>query len=129
MNLKILIPSEIFEEKADVLRIVAETPEGSFGLLPHRRDCVAALSPGILVYETEAEGEIYLALDEGVLIKTGPDVLVSARRAQGGADLNQLVALVENEFQVADEQEKSARSAMLNIESRFLSRFVRLKNE
>ena len=34
-------------------RIVSETHEGAFGLLPHRLDCVAALTPGILVYETE----------------------------------------------------------------------------
>jgi F-type H+-transporting ATPase subunit epsilon len=37
------------------------------------------LSPGILIYETEAEGEVYVAVDEGVLVKTGLDVLVSVR--------------------------------------------------
>ena len=56
MNLKILLPFQIFAEKKGVSRIVAETREGSFGLLPHRLDCVAALEPGILIYETEAEG-------------------------------------------------------------------------
>jgi F-type H+-transporting ATPase subunit epsilon len=55
MNLKILLPFEIFAEKADVLRIVAETLEGSFGILPHRLDCVAALAPGILTYETKED--------------------------------------------------------------------------
>ena len=84
MNLKILLPFKIFAEKTGVLRIVAETREGSFGLLPHRLDCVAALAPGILVYETEAEGEVYIAVDEGVLVKTGADVLVSVRNAIGG---------------------------------------------
>ena len=81
MNLKILLPFQIFAEKTGVSRIVAETREGSFGLLPHRLDCVAALAPGILIYETEAEGEVFVAVDEGVLVKTGPDVLVSVRRA------------------------------------------------
>ena len=52
MNLKILLPFQIFAEKTGVTRIVAETREGSFGLLPHRLDCVAALAPGILTYET-----------------------------------------------------------------------------
>ena len=80
MNLKVLLPFQIFAEKTGVSRIVAETREGSFGLLPHRLDCVAALAPGILIYETEAEGEVYVAVDEGVLVKTGPDVLVSVRR-------------------------------------------------
>ena len=92
MNLKVLLPFQIFAEKTDVSRIVAETREGSFGLLPHRLDCVAALAPGILTYETEADGEVFVAVDEGVLVKTGPDVLVSVRRALGGTDLGQLRA-------------------------------------
>ena len=65
-------------------RIVAETRAGSFGLLPHRLDCVAALTPGILTYETEADGEVYVAVDHGVLVKTGQEVLVSVRRALAG---------------------------------------------
>jgi F-type H+-transporting ATPase subunit beta len=52
MNLKVLLPFQVFAEKAGVSRIVAETREGSFGLLPHRLDCVAALVPGILTYQT-----------------------------------------------------------------------------
>ena len=86
MNLKILLPFKIFAEKTGVLRIVAGTREGSFGLLPHRLDCAAALAPGILVFETEAEGEVCMAVDEGVLVKIGADVLVSVRNAIGGMD-------------------------------------------
>src|SRR6202050_5687856 len=90
MNLKVLLPFQIFADKTGVSRIVAETREGSFGLLPRRLDCVAALAPGILTYETEAEGEVFVAVDEGVLVKTGADVLVSVRRAIGGRDLARL---------------------------------------
>ena len=60
MNLKILLPFGIFAEKTDVSRIVAETREGSFGILPHRLDCVAALAPGILTYETKEDGTVYV---------------------------------------------------------------------
>jgi len=81
MTLKVLLPSRSSPRRPVVSRIVAETREGSFGLLPHRLDCVAALAPGILTYETEADGEVFVAVDEGVLVKTGPDVLVSVRRA------------------------------------------------
>ena len=72
MNLKVLLPFQIFAEKTGVSRIVAETREGSFGLLPHRLDCVAALAPGILTYETESDGEVFVAVDEGVLVKDRP---------------------------------------------------------
>jgi F-type H+-transporting ATPase subunit epsilon len=126
VNLKILLPFEVFAEKAGVLRIVAETRAGSFGLLPHRLDCVAALVPGILVYETEAAGEAYVAVDEGVLVKTGADVLVSVRRAIAGAQLGELRASVEREFLTLDEQQQSVRSVMARLETGFLRRFASL---
>ncbi|MEO7714923.1 MAG: F0F1 ATP synthase subunit epsilon [Capsulimonas sp.] len=129
MNLKILLPFQIFAEKTDVLRIVAETPDGSFGLLPHRLDCVAALAPGILTYETAAEGEVYLAVDEGVLVKTGSDVLVSVRRAIGGTDLASLRAAVEKEFLTLDDQEQSVRVVMAKLETGFLRRLASFQNE
>lgn len=115
MKLKVLLPSEVFSETTDVLRIVAETPDGSFGLLPRQLDCVAALAPGILIYETAAAGEAYIAVDEGVLVKTGPDVLVSVRRAIAGADLARLRDAVEREFLTWDEQEREVRAVMAKL--------------
>ncbi|MFC6672119.1 F0F1 ATP synthase subunit epsilon [Marinobacterium aestuariivivens] len=129
MNLKVLLPYGIFAEKTGVSRIVAETQAGAFGLLPHRLDCVAALMPGILTYETEAEGEVFVAVDEGVLVKAGPDVLVSVRRALAGADLKQLRNQVEQEFLTLDEHERSLRSVMAKLESGFLRRFASFKHD
>ena len=129
MNLKILLPFQIFAEKTGVLRIVAETREGSFGLLPRRLDCVAALAPGILIYETESDGEMFVAVDEGVLVKTGPDVLVSVRRAIGGTDLGQLRDAVDREFLALDEHERSVRLAVAKLETAFLRRFATFQHE
>jgi F-type H+-transporting ATPase subunit epsilon len=129
MNLKILLPFKIFAEKTGVLRIVAGTREGSFGLLPHRLDCVAALAPGILVFETEAEGEVCMAVDEGVLVKTGANVLISVRNAIGGTDIGKLREAVEQEFLNLDEQEKSVRSVLAKLESGFVRRFATFHHE
>jgi len=129
MTLKVLLPFQIFAENTDVSRIVAETREGSFGLLPHRLDCVAALAPGILTYETETDGEVFVAVDEGVLIKTGADVLVSARRAVSGTDLGQLRDTVKREFLTLDEHEQSARRATAKLETGFLRRLATFQNE
>jgi F-type H+-transporting ATPase subunit epsilon len=129
MNLKVLLPFQIFAEKTGVSRIVAETHEGSFGLLSRRLDCVAALAPGILIYETEAEGEVYVAVDEGVLVKTGLDVLVSVRRAIGGTDLGQLRDSVEQEFLTLDEHEQSVRSVLAKMESDFIRRLAEFHHE
>ena len=129
MNLKILLPFKIFAEKSGVLRIVAGTRAGSFGLLPRRLDCVAALAPGILVFETEAEGEVCMAVDEGVLVKTGADVLISVRNAIGGMDLDKLREAVEQEFLNLDEQEKNMRSVLAKLESGFIHHFAAFHHE
>ena len=129
MNLKVLLPFKVFAEKTGVSRIVAESRDGAFGLLPHRLDCVAALAPGILVFETKDEGEVYIAVDEGILVKTGTDVLVSVRNAIGGANLGKLREAVEQEFLELDEQEKSVRSVLAKLESGFVRRFAAFHHE
>ena len=123
MNLKIVLPYQVFAEKKSVTRMIVETRSGSFGLLPHRLDCAAALQPGILVYHTPEEGEAYVAVDEGVLVKTGTNVVISVRNAIAGRDLGKLRVAVENEFLNLDERERSVRSALAKLEIGFLRQF------
>jgi F-type H+-transporting ATPase subunit epsilon len=129
MNLRILLPFDVYADLSDVSQIVADTPEGAFGILPRRLDCVAALVPGILTYETPADGEVFVAVDEGILVKTGPDVLVSVRRALGGTDLGELRAAVEREFLNLDEREQSVRSVMAKMESGLIRRLATFHND
>ncbi len=129
MNLRVLLPFRIFAEKSSVSRIVAETRKGSFGLLPHRLDCVAALAPGILIYENEIEGEVYVAVDEGVLIKTGLDVLVSVRNAISGKELGRLREAVEQEFLNLDEREQNIRSVLAKMETGFIRRLAEFHHD
>ena len=128
MHLKVLLPFQVFADQTDVSRIVAETREGSFGLLPHRLDCVAALIPGILTYQTGVHGEVFVAVDEGVLVKSGPDVTISVRRALGGTDLGKLRDAVEKEFLALDEQEQSVRLVMAKLETGLLRRMASLQH-
>lgn len=127
MQLELLLPSRVFCDIADVSSVVAETAQGSFGILPRRRDCVAALVPGILSYETP-RGTTHLAVDAGVLVKTGAKVRVAVRRAIGGADLRQLRAAVEREFLRLDEDERRARAALSKLEVGFLRRLGGLQH-
>ena len=129
MNLRVLLPFRVFAEKSSVSRIVAETRKGSFGILPHRLDCVAALAPGILIYENEIEGEVYVAVDEGVLIKTGLDVLVSVRNAISGKELGRLREAVEKEFLNLDEREQNVRSVLAKMETGFIRRLAEFHHD
>lgn len=129
MKLKVLLPYRVFTEKDDVTRIVAETPGGAFGLLPQRLDCVAPLAPGILTFVSESEGEIFIAVDAGVLVKAGPEALVSVRNAIGGMDLGGLREAVEQEFLHLDERERSIRSVLAKMESGLIRKLIKFHHE
>ncbi len=126
MHLKVLLPFQVFAAHEDVTRVVVETVQGSFGLLPRRLDCVAAIVPGILTFDSAASGEIFIAVDEGILVKAGRDVLISVRNAIGGSDLGKLREAVEREFVNLDERERNVRSVLAKLESSFIRRFVEL---
>ncbi len=64
-----------------------------------------------LTYQSQEDGTVYVAVDEGVMVKAGLDVLVSVRHAIGGTDLSQLHAAVKREFLTLDEQEKRVRTS------------------
>jgi len=112
-----------------VRKVTAEAANGSFCLLPKHIDFVAALVPGLLSYETDEEEarEVFLAVAEGVLVKSGQEVLVSVRNAVRGGELGELREIVEKKFKVLDDKEKTARTAMARIEAGFVRRFLEVQ--
>ncbi|MEP6749721.1 MAG: F0F1 ATP synthase subunit epsilon [Bacteroidota bacterium] len=128
MNLKILLPFKVFAEVKNVSRLVLETSQGSYGVLPQRLDFVAALVPGIFTYESEKDGVQYVAVDTGVIIKAGDLVLVSVRNAIGGADLGKLGELVKKDFKTKDENQKQVTTVIAKLERGFIYSFDKLRN-
>ena len=127
MRLKILLPYRVFVDELGVTDITVVTRGGAFGLLPHRLDCTAGIARGILTYRRKTGEDVYLAIDEGVLIKTGPEVIISVRNAVGGQDLGRLRAAVEQEFLNLDERERSVRNLTAKVESDFVRRFLEMQ--
>ena len=126
MRLKILLPTEVLvDEQAG--KVTAEAQNGSFCLLPRHVDFVAALVPGLLSFENDEGEEIFVAVDEGVLVKYGQKVLVSTRSAVRGGELGELRQIVEERFMVLDDKEKTARTAMAKIEAGFVRRFLEVQ--
>jgi F-type H+-transporting ATPase subunit epsilon len=127
MRLKVLLPTEVLVDE-EVVKVVAEAENGSFCLLPRHIDFVAALVPGLLSFVPAGNGaEEFLAVDEGILVKCGPEVMVSTRQAVRGPELGTLKATVEKTFKVRTDQEKRARSALANLEAKFIRRFLKLE--
>ena len=130
MRVKIALPTRLCYE-GKVRKVNAEATNGSFTLLPRHIDFVTALVPGILSFETtraKAE-EIFFAVDEGILVKCGPEVLISTRNAVRGADLASLHHTIRAHFETLDEQERRARSALVRLEADFVRRYLELGGE
>jgi F-type H+-transporting ATPase subunit epsilon len=125
MRLKVLLPNQVLVDE-EASQVVAEGGEGHFCLEPRHIDYVSALVPGILSFVDSAGREVFLAVDEGALVKAGNEVLVSCRRAVRGGDLGSLRQTVEQTFLQLDEREKEARTAMAKIEAGFVRRFLDL---
>ena len=122
--LKILLPNKVFAKHNNVLRIIVDTLEGSYGILPNRRDCTAALTPGILTYQIEIGKDVYIAIDQGIFVKKGNEVFVSVRQAIQGIGLSQLREAVKKEFLTLDQKQQEIRFAMDKLESNFLQRLT-----
>lgn len=129
MTLNISLPSGIFLEEKNISQIVAESDVGSFGILPQRLDCLASLVPGILIYRNKSHDEKFIAVDKGVLIKSGLNVHISVRSAVAGTGLKKLHEEVIQDFMNYSSQDKSVRKIMAKMESSFIQRLSKMRNE
>lgn len=125
MKLKVMLPTKILLEQ-DVSKVIAEAENGSFCLLPRHIDFVAALVPGLLFFESDEGQETFLAVNEGVLVKCGAEILVSTRDAVIGPDLGSLKETIQKAFRVLDDREKRARTAAGKLEANLVRRFLEL---
>lgn len=124
MTLRVLLPEKVVLER-EVQKVVADGENGSFGLLPRHVDYVEPLVPGILSFvPVDDEDEVFVAVDEGVLVKCGAEVLVSVRNAVVGPELGSLEETVRDRFERVDKREQAMRTALAKLESEVVHRFI-----
>lgn len=123
MRLKLVLPArELIDLPVD--RVSAESDYGTFTILPNHIDFATILTSGLLSYRPVEGTEEYLAVDEGVVVKTGDQVLVSTSNAIPGHDLGELRKLVETEFRRLSDRERKARTALARLESDFIRHYM-----
>ncbi len=128
MRLRVLSPTGVVVDEP-ALKVVAEAENGFFCLLPRHVDFVAALVPGVLAYVAAGGEERFVAVDEGTLVKDGPEVLVSTREAVAGPDLEGLRQAVDAALRRREEQEEQVRSAVRRLETQVVRELARLGEE
>lgn len=123
-----LVAASGFQFEKPAVRIVAEAENGSFCLLPRHRDFATSLVPGLLELTSEADHDFFLAVDEGMLVKTGSVVCVGTRHAVLGDDLGTLQSIVNEQYSRLDDRERAARAAVARLEADFARRFLSLRD-
>ncbi|WP_306734203.1 F0F1 ATP synthase subunit epsilon [Marimonas arenosa] len=126
MRLEVITPVEVILD-IEATRIVADAPNGAFGMLPRHADFVTLLVPGILTYETEDGREGYVGINSGTLVKCGSEVLVSVLGAVLSDRLEDLAQRVVEDFKTQDEEERQARSALARLEAGMVRHFQKLE--
>jgi F-type H+-transporting ATPase subunit epsilon len=131
MRLRVLAPDHVVLD-AEVAAVIAESPDGSFCLLPHHIDVVSPLAPSLVAYRpraapSPADEDGYLAVDGGTLVKCGDEVLVSSPRVVIGPGLDDLRTTIEASFRALEQDERDARAAIVRLESDIVRRFVELE--
>ncbi|MDY6941692.1 MAG: F0F1 ATP synthase subunit epsilon [Pseudomonadota bacterium] len=128
MQLRVLLPTEIFLDQT-VLKVIAEAENGLFCLEPRHVDFVTVLVPGLLIYHDESNQERIAAVDHGILVKAGEEVLISTHNAVLGDDLTTLRSSVVATFRQLDEHQRVTRSALARLEAGVARRFIELQHE
>lgn len=128
MHLQVMLPTEVLVDQP-VIKVIAQAVNGTFCLLPRHIDFVSALVPGILCFCNEAGDEEFAAINEGILVKCGREVMISTLDGVRGGDLRELNALVEERFVKLDEHERKARTALARLEAATLRGFRELQEK
>ncbi len=120
MTLTILLPGEVFDTIDHVSHIAVETSAGMVGLLPRRRDCVATLVPGILVYRNNDQQNAFVAIDRGILVKAAEQVTITVRHAFRGKQLEELETIIADFYHEQDQETKELQTLFAKMESGLL---------
>jgi F-type H+-transporting ATPase subunit epsilon len=128
MKLRVLLPARILLETGPVDCISAEAENGSFSLLPHHVDNVTSLATGILSYR-DRDGEGFVSVDGGILVKKGDMVTISTEHAVRGQELGQLKETILRQSEAAAGSERRSRTAVQQLEAGFVRKLVELTHE
>ena len=125
MNLKVVTPTNVVVE-ARVTKVTVQGQDGFRTYLPRHIDFVTAVVPSVMSWQPVEDGEQFAAVDKGILVKAGDEVLISTTYAIHGPELGRLRETVEQQFEQRGEREKSVRTALARLEASIVRRFMEL---
>lgn len=126
MKLLICSPLETVVQ-AKIEKISFEALDGYRTLLPKHIDYVSALGTGIISYIPQGESVKYVACHQGIIVKQGLQVTISAQGTIRGNTLSELKQQIELDFKQNEEHRKELNAAMAKLELGLIRGFQQLK--
>ncbi len=126
MKLLLSVPTGIVLD-IPAMKVSGESDRGSFTLLPRHADGAMLLRPGLLSYVGEGGVEVFVAVDEGVLVKAGPEVRAACQRAVVAGELADARSALMRHLHERSEHERKTRSVLMALEADVLRRLGELR--
>ena len=126
MELLICSPLETVVQ-AKIEKVSFEAVDGYRTLLPKHVDFVSALGAGIITYVSEKGTPKYVACHQGIVVKQGDKVTISAQGTVTGDTLEELQEHIKNYSKQNEEHRKELSAAMARLELGLARGFQQLK--
>jgi F-type H+-transporting ATPase subunit epsilon len=123
--LKVVTPTRVVVD-THAEKVTVQGREGSRTYLPAHIDFSTVVVPSVMSWQPAEGEEQFAAVDEGMLVKVGDEVLLSTSYAVYGPPLGRLRETVEEQFSERGEREKTARTALAKLEASIMRRFMEL---
>lgn len=89
LNLRIYTPEKLVLEE-EILKITVNGEEGSFTILPRHIDYISSFNDCIIYYTDKNEKVKFIAVNQGILTKTGRNIEISTFHIITGNSLQEL---------------------------------------
>lgn len=121
LRLRVRTPEGLALDR-EVRSIRAEDEDGWIGILPGRRDLLAVLPPGLVLFADADEGEGYVALSGGLLELTSGDCRISAHDARVARDPSAAADALDALLRNRRERSERRREVLSQLEREALRR-------
>jgi F-type H+-transporting ATPase subunit epsilon len=127
VQLRVTLPFRV-EVDESVRQVSAEGDAGSFTLKPRHVDFCSSIRPGLLWFINADGKEIFLAVDRGLLVKTGEQVQVATGQAVRCERLENVEDAVQEYMRDKSEREAETEMALEKMQADFVRRFAELEH-
>lgn len=129
LNLKIYTPDKLVLNET-ILKLSVDGKEGNFSIMPKHIDYISSFSDGIISYTDTNNAVNFLAVNQGVLVKTGRNIEISTFHVALGTDLKDLKNKVKElalKSEEIVETDKKINISLKKMEYTMLQRIMKFR--